>query len=45
MKIAQVMLANGFGGAERLFVDLVTMLADMGHDVLAICQTGSEAIS
>jgi len=43
MKIAQVMLANGFGGAERLFVDLVTMLADMGHDVLAICQAGSEA--
>ena len=43
MKITQVMLANGFGGAERLFVDLVTILAEMGHDVLAICQAGSEA--
>jgi len=43
MKITQVMLANGFGGAERLFVDLVTMLAETGHDVLAICQVGSEA--
>jgi len=43
MKITQLMLAKGFGGAERLFVDLTTMLADMGHDILAICQTGSEA--
>jgi len=43
MKIAQVMLANGFGGAERLFVDLVTMLAYLRNDVLAICQAGSEA--
>jgi len=43
MKITQVMLANGFGGAERLFVNLVTMLAEMEHDVLAICQADSEA--
>jgi glycosyltransferase involved in cell wall biosynthesis len=42
MKIAQVMLAREFGGAERLFVDLVTMLACLRNDVLAICQTGSE---
>jgi glycosyltransferase involved in cell wall biosynthesis len=42
MKITQLMLAKGFGGAERLFVDLVTMLACLGNDVLAICQAGSE---
>jgi glycosyltransferase involved in cell wall biosynthesis len=43
MKITQLMLAKGFGGAERLFVDLATMLACLRNDVLAICQTGSEA--
>ena len=37
------MLAKGFGGGERLFVDLVTILAKTGNDVLAICQPGSEA--
>jgi len=42
MKITQLMLAKGFGGAERLFVDLVSVLANMGNDVLAICQPGSE---
>ena len=45
MKVTQLMLAKGFGGAERLFVDLVNMLAGMRHDVLAICQAGSEAES
>lgn len=43
MKIAQLMLAKGFGGAERLFVDLVDMLASTGNDVLAICHKGSES--
>ncbi|MFT5425242.1 MAG: glycosyltransferase involved in cell wall biosynthesis [Gammaproteobacteria bacterium] len=42
MKITQVMLAKRFGGAERLFVDLVSALVNMGNDVLAICQPGSE---
>lgn len=42
MKISQLMLAKGFGGGERLFVDLVTLLVEKGHDVLAICQAGSE---
>ena len=37
------MLAKRFGGAERLFVDLVGVLVNMGHDVLAICQPDSEA--
>ncbi len=45
MKITQLMLAKGFGGAERLFVDLVNMLANMRHDVLAICQAGSKVES
>lgn len=36
------MLAKRFGGAERLFVDLVAMLAYIKHDVLAICHAGSE---
>jgi len=36
MRIAQVMLAKGFGGAERSFVDLTNALAAQGHEVLAI---------
>jgi hypothetical protein len=42
MKITQIMLAKRFGGAERLFVDLVSALVNIGNDVLAICQPGSE---
>lgn len=38
MKIAQIMLAKGFGGAERSFVDLCAELIDRGHDVLAVCE-------
>lgn len=38
MRIAQVMLAKGFGGAERSFVDLCHALAARGHDVLAITE-------
>jgi len=37
MKITQMMLAKGFGGAERYFVDLCLALADLGHEVQAIC--------
>lgn len=36
MKIAQVMVAKGFGGAERYFVDLSNHLAERGHEVLVI---------
>ena len=36
------MLAKGFGGGERLFVDLVSTLVSMGNDVLAICQPETE---
>ena len=36
MRIAQIMLARGFGGAERSFVDLTRALAARGHEVLAI---------
>ena len=37
MRICQVMLAKGFGGAERYFVDLCRALAARRHEVLAIC--------
>ncbi len=37
MKITQIMLAKGFGGAERHFVDLSLVLADKGYRVQAIC--------
>lgn len=37
MKITQIMLSRGFGGAERAFVDTACALADRGHDVQAIC--------
>ncbi len=38
MRIAQVMLGKGYGGAERSFVDLTLALAARGHELLAICQ-------
>ncbi|AQQ09291.1 Glycosyltransferase KanE [Sedimentisphaera cyanobacteriorum] len=37
MRIAQVMLARNFGGAERSFVDTSRALAERSHEVLAIC--------
>jgi glycosyltransferase involved in cell wall biosynthesis len=39
MRITQIMLAKGFGGAERHFVDLSLVLADKGYTVQAICHT------
>lgn len=43
MRICQVMLAEGFGGAERYFVDLSMELARRGHDVLAVCHPAGMA--
>lgn len=43
MRIAQIMLGKGFGGAERSFVDLCRALVQRGHDVLAICETRADA--
>jgi len=40
MKITQIMLSQGFGGAERYFVDLCLALAADGHQIQAICQPG-----
>lgn len=37
MKITQIMLGKGFGGAERSFVDTALGLAARGHQVQAIC--------
>lgn len=37
MKITQLMLSKGFGGAERYFVDLSQALVEAGHDVQVIC--------
>jgi len=37
MKITQIMLTRGFGGAERYFVDLSIALAERGHTVQVIC--------
>ncbi len=37
MKITQVMLTRGFGGAERYFTDLSVALAERGHAVQVIC--------
>lgn len=45
MRIAQIMLAKQFGGAERSFVDLCRALAVRGHEVLAICEDRSEALN
>ena len=43
MKVAQVMLGKGFGGAERSFVDLCRALAARGHEVLALCEARADA--
>jgi glycosyltransferase involved in cell wall biosynthesis len=43
MKITQIMLAKGFGGAERLFVDLCLSLAEEGQEVHAICAKDSKS--
>lgn len=37
MKITQLMLSAGFGGAERYFVDLCHALQKRGHEVQAVC--------
>jgi glycosyltransferase involved in cell wall biosynthesis len=39
MKITQIMLSGGWGGAERLFVELCIALARSGHEVQAICRS------
>lgn len=44
MRVAQIMLARGFGGGERLFVDLCTTLAACGHAVLAIGDERGQAL-
>jgi glycosyltransferase involved in cell wall biosynthesis len=43
MDICQVMLAKGFGGAERSFVDLCRALAARGHGIMAVCHPRGEA--
>jgi glycosyltransferase involved in cell wall biosynthesis len=37
MRITQLMLSKGFGGAERYFVDLTLALDEAGHEVQVIC--------
>lgn len=44
MRIAQIMLAKRFGGAERSFVDLCAELVARGHQVLAICEARGAAL-
>ncbi len=43
LRICQVMLSRGFGGAERLFVDLVIGLHEFGYGVLPICHPRGKA--
>lgn len=37
MRISQIMLSTGFGGAERYFLDLSLALSNAGHEVQVIC--------
>ena len=41
MRIAQIMLARGFGGAERSFFDISESLASIGHNVAVIVDSRS----
>ncbi len=45
MRIAQIMLAKDFGGAERFFVDMTLALAARGHQLLAIGDVRGIALS
>ena len=45
MRIAQVMLGKGFGGAERSFVDISRALSERGHAVLAIGDPRGRALA
>ena len=40
MKITEIMLSEGWGGAERLFVELCTGLAAAGHEIQVVCRPG-----
>jgi len=40
VRIAQVMFSNGWGGAERLFVELCSCLSQKGHAVIAVGKSG-----
>lgn len=40
MKITEIMLSTGWGGAERLFVELCSGLALAGHELQVICRPG-----
>lgn len=40
MKITEIMLSEGWGGAERLFVELCAGLAAAGHELQVICRPG-----
>ncbi len=42
LKITQIMLSEGFGGGERLFVDMCLSLSELGHSVQAICHPDFE---
>jgi len=44
MKITQLMLAKGFGGAERYFVDLSSILAECGHELQVLCHRDFQEI-
>jgi len=44
MRIAQIMLSNQFGGAERSFIDISQTLEQFGHVVLAIGSIRSKSI-
>lgn len=45
MKIVQVMLAKGFGGAERSFVDISEALSAKGYEVVSIVESRGKAKS
>ena len=45
MKITQLMLSKGFGGAERYFVDLSLALVKLGHEVQVICHRDFSQLS
>jgi len=45
MRVSQVLISSGFGGAERLFVDICNGMARRGHKILAICPADFQGIS
>lgn len=45
MKITQMMFSEGWGGAERFYVEFCSALSEAGHEVQAVCRSSFSKIN